>query len=732
MAAMRVFLAALCVALLGGCAGPPLVEGVDRAGRHLVLLLDQSTSMRTNDPDDAARAGVDLTLALAGTRDNVAVVTFAAAPDVRVPLGPAGGAAAREASRRSLDGLSRNGVGDVAAGLVRAREVLEAGEAPRGASIVFLTDGVPYRQQRGRRLDGEVTVEEAVAAIAARGWRIVAIALGAEAATPFLSELVASTGGAVVTARSPEDLVKAFESVAIEALGYLRAERGAPRATVLPGTRRLAFLGHFSGSGSVGAVTRDGAALPEAGLVRTPATGSGPFAVALVEQPEPGAWAAELTGARVAAALLEPSFTLDVTAAAAVEAGAPVEVTARLAGDPAAIEAARQGLTLRGRIELDWAHAGAWVELAAADGVARGTLEAPEVKAEAPLSLVVEARTAEGLTLTRTRALTVRPRAEAAPQPPADPAAAPLAISVEPPSFARRGWTGDRLGSVVLSVRGDPTRAVRVACAGKTLELRPGERGELDVACPEDGRLEVTAEAVVAEGAPAGSGPPVWRTGVRGDVRRWTFQGAPVVLPATPAGVATRPAPVELAVTPDLAMVVSGLVLEGPGGAALAVEQGPDGLVARPPADAPPGRWRGTLEVRASDEALGLRPRTLAVSLDVLPPVKAPDAVALKGDWGWVSRPVELSWPSREEVAVTLTSSALVSEGGARLDPTYDVRLLPLDGWSGETLGLEPRRLAVQVFLSTDLPAGTYRGTLSMTPAGQGPLEIPVQLEVVR
>ena len=43
-----------------------------------------------------------------------------------------------------------------------------------------------------------------------------------------------------------------------------------------------------------------------------------------------------------------------------------------------------------------------------------------------------------------------------------------------------------------------------------------------------------------------------------------------------------------------------------------------------------------------------------------------------------------------------------------------------------------PPRPAVQVFLSPDLPVGPYRGTLSLTPAGQSALEIPVELEVAR
>lgn len=717
---------ALVTALVGaaGCAAVgPLAERVDQSGRHLVLLVDVSTSMRQNDPDDAARSGVDLALALAGARDNVSVVTFAVDAEVRVPLQPAGDTAAREAQRRALDGVERNGVGDVARGLVRAREVLEAGAAPRGSTVVLLTDGVPYRQARGRRLAGEVTVEEAVGAIAAKGWRVVAIALGQEAATPFLADLVARTGGSVAPAREAGDLVRAFEAVAVEALGYLRAERGTPQATVVPGTRRVAFLGHFAGAGAVAAVARDGQPVAEARLVKTTA---GTFAVALAEGPEPGVWTAELPGAKSAVTLVEPGFAVELQDGApprAVDAGAPVPIVARLVGDADVLQAVKGKLRWRARIELDWAHATPWVELRADDAGAQGSLEAPKVMAEAPLVAAVEATLEEGgrpLVLRRTRALTVRPGASA----PA-PAGAPLELEVGPQTFARAAWSDEALEPVTVKVRGDPKRAVTVRAGGRELQLGAGQRGELEVACPADGRLLVEASA---------EGAPPWRLTLRGEVKRLKLVAAPIQLGATPAGVPARPRPLDVKVEPAAPLAFGDLVLTGPARARLPVERDEQGaLMARPPADAPPGRYAGTLEVRLQEDPDGLGSRSVPVTLEVLPPPKAPATVVIKGDWGWASRPVEVAWPGEDEVAVTITPSALVDEArGARLDPRFDVRVVPLDGWSGERLGPAPRRFAVQVFLATDLPAGTYAGAVAVASADGGALTIPVRVEVAR
>jgi hypothetical protein len=717
---------AVSVATIAGCvAEGPLAERVDPDGRRLVLLLDRSTSMRDNDPQDAARSGADLAVALAGARDNVALVTFAETADVRVPLRPAGGTAARQALRQALDGVEREGVSDVAGALVRAREVLEAGDAPPGSSIVFLTDGVPYRQVRGRRLRSDVTVDEAVAAIAARRWRLFVIALGTEASTPFVGRLVASTGGAVVVAREPQDLVGAFEQVAVEALGYLRAERDAASIDVVPGTRRVAFVGRWDGRAALGAVTHDGAPAPEDAVIRGAVAGDH-VAVALLDGPAPGAWAAELPGARDRGLLVEAGLVLDLRPGTpdAVPAGGEVPVAADLGGDPALVARARERLTLRARLERDGDASGAWT---AFTPEAPARLTAPAVAADTVARLVVEAEVTlgeKGYTLRRTRAITVQAAAGATPPPEVAPASPPatLDLAVRPSTFERVEWAGDPLDPVRLAVRGDPARAVHVRCGAATLDLAAGATGVLVVPCPEDGALTVRAEA---------EGASPWSSTLRGTVRRYRLAPAAVTLPETPAGVAAAPLPV----APTLAPVGSAacspvpIVLRGPGGAEVPVEQTVEGLVARPGADAPAGDYAGALVVIV-DDPRGLRSREVPVTLKVLPAVRPPDPVVVKGAWGWVSRPVEVAWPSADDVAVTIAPGPLAGDD-ATIDPDLDIRVVPLDGWSGERLGHEPRRFALQVFLSSDLPAGAYRGAVSVSTSART-LSIPVEVEVQR
>jgi len=718
--------------LLAGCASEPLTRGVDASGRRIVLLLDSSTSMRENDPTRAADRGTELALALVGARDNLAVVTYARSADVVVPLQPAGDTAKRAALRRALRGIERNGVTDFAAAVTRAREVLEAGRSPPGSSVILLTDGVPYQRRRGRRLLGPADLGEEVARIAAKGWRIFAIALGEEASTPFLSGLVAETGGSVITAPRASDLVGAFEEVAVEALGYLRAERGGDEVEVVPHTRRLAWLGTWAGSGAVGGVTRDGEAVPGARVTRTPAKGEAPFGVALVEAPEPGRWAADLPGAGAVVTLLEPSFGLEFVEGAPpaeVIAGAAIPVAVTLGGDPEVVADARGRLRLRVAVTSDEGAPGVWVPLEPAGGARfEGQLVSPRVVEETGLRLVVEAEVAEAdrpFVLRRSRSLTVRPpEGEVVEIPPLD-------LVVEPARVTRAGWAGARLEPVEVTVRGDLSRACTLTVAGQApRQLAPGETVTLAVPCPDrGGALPLRAEA---------PDTPAWSGRVAVEVVRYRLRGPDVVeLPATPAGIPARlAAPVTLersdGAPAHLALEPSPLrSVQGGGELACALDEEAGALLAAPPAGLAPGIYRGRLRVRP--EAPGLGPRELPLELEVLPPWEPPGLVTVSGDWGWASQPVELSWPSHAAVPLAVRPGPLRPVGGGPpIDPAYDIRVQPLDGWSGDRLGLAPRRLAYEVFLSSDLPAGVYEGAIEVAGEGAAPLAVPVRVEVER
>jgi Mg-chelatase subunit ChlD len=736
-------LAGLLLAITGsGCATQPLVQGVDPAGRRIVLLLDSSTSMRENDPGEAALAGTELAMALVGTQDNVAVVPYSRRADVLLPLTKAGDTTRRAQLRRRLAGLTRSGVTNFTAALGKAREVLEAGNSPPGSAIVLLTDGVPYRQSRGQGLGASSrTLDDEVGDIAAKGWRIFAIAMGAEASSAFLSRMVGETGGAVILAKDADALLTAFQEVATEALGYLRAERGSDAVRVVPHTKRLAFLGRWPGQGEIAAPQHNGQAVDPARVIRLPAQGAAPFAVSLIESPEPGVWQAERAGASEAVTLIEPSFGVEFLAGsppAEVKAGEGFAVRVEVGGDAEVVAQLSQGLRLRAQLLVDGQPSGGWTVLqGGAGGVYGGQLRAPAVTKATPASVVVEAEVGEGASpfvLKRSRALAIR-----APRVDEGPAEVPVerprvSVSVSPAQVRLARWEGDEAPDRVrVTVTGDPERAVTLRGAGEELELEPGASEVLDLEVPAGGgRIRLRAESSEADPAEAVVTVAVDTFRLQGPQR--------VRLRSLPAGFVNQ-ARLPYAVTPEGALSYRLSTLRGPGGARLKGEVVDGRLRLDPPADTPPGRYRGTLRLRVAGVE-GLAHVDREVEVEVLPAWRPPDAITVQGSWGWATEPIQVSLPQPREVPVAVELAALTyqralpGEAAPRdppaLDPELDLRWKPLDDWSGEALSFEPQRLALSVYLSSDLPTGVYGGEVRLIPQGGEPVTIPVSVEVRR
>lgn len=712
---------------LAGCASQPLVEKVNTQGRRIVLLLDASTSMRRNDPDEVAPLGAQLVAGLVGSEDNLGVITYSSSPVVRLPLRPAGNAISRRKILRALVGVERNGTTNFALAIEEARLMLAAAKAPRGSSVILVTDGVPYRGRRRAKWTEGPSLEEVLAAMAEQGWRIFAIALGKDASTPFLSQIVAKTSGAVFPVASADKLVAAFQEVATEALGYLRAKRGGQQAEVVPHTGRLAFLGTWTKPGQLGELKHDGKPLPEERVIRTP-RGKARHAVSLVETPRAGSWSIEGGGADEVIALIEPRFSLEFLAnkpPAKVGARGRVPIAVRLVGDPLALRKVGPRLLVRARLELNDKRYGRGRTLRRnrqQDGVYEGSFRAPFVNKVSSLRVVVEAVLVEGgrpFVMRRTRSLTVRPGdGVSAPK--------PLELTLSPTKVDVVAWAGDRLGRAAFEIKGDAKREVTVRCGRRSVKVAAGGTGTLRLRLPRrTGTLGFQAES---------EDEAEWALDVPVTVTTYQLRGPrKITLPAAPAGMAVGPVPFAYTVTPSAKLAVGACTLRGPGGATLRVTSAKGALSAKPAAELPLGTYRGTLPIRLRDVA-GLRPLQVEVSFQLLQPIKPPQPVVLSGSWGWVSTTVEVAWPSANEVPMAIRPGALVA-GKARITPDLDIRVRPMEGWSGKRLGAKPRKFALSIFLSSDLPAGSYRGSVAVRSSKTGsprPLVIPIQLEVKR
>jgi hypothetical protein len=719
----RALLTLSALVLLGahqGCATKPLAVGIEPSGRRIVLLLDSSTSMRKNDPDGAAQLGAQLIMGLAGSEDNVGALTYSASADVALPMRPAGGAERRGELARALGEVERNGITNFAKALDEAREMLDESKAPPGSAIVLLTDGVPYR---GRRREVGISLASVVSTLIEKQWRIFAIALSKEAQSPFLSLLVGKTGGAVVPVANAGGLLDAFQEVAVEALGYLRAERGGSDVRLIPRTRRLAFVAKAAeGGGSLVGVRHDGAPLDGGAWIRTAARG---YQVGLVEAPEPGRWQPELDGSPEVVALVEPRFALEFLPGQPPEqlvSRAVAEVGVRLIGAADVLAEVAPRLKVRAQMVLNEKPRGRQFKLSPTPEdptrfVAK--FRTPRVTAEGTLRMVVEAELTEQgkpFVLRRSRSLTVQP----------GDGTSTLQVRVTPSEVSLTGWKGVPLEPVTFRVEGDPEQPVTVTCGRKRLELEAGAQGTL--APPLRRPMSFTAEGV--DGS-------TWKQTVRVIYRAFKLQGAHakgIDLAPVPAGSTSEPLALELSAAPEAALSFDVARLRGPGGATLEATVTDGRLAVAPAANLPPGDYEGRLPVRGEGVRGSLE---IPVRVEVLAPFQAPDDVNVQASWGWASQPVEVAWPAAQPVPVRITAGALVGSGsaeGARIGPKLDIRIRPLDGWSGDQLGVSPRRFALEVYVSSDLPAGDYAGEVEIAAEGseRAPLVIPIRLGVRR
>lgn len=680
--------------------------------------------MRRTDPSGVGPQGAQLVLGLVGSDDNVGVITYAKDAIVQRPLQAAG--SSRSGLQARLNELNRNGITDFAQGLARSRDMLQAGRAPEGSAVILLTDGVPYR---GRRRTSGPALAPLLDEFAKRKWRIFALALGDEAATPFLSQIVAATGGAVFPVANADRLASAFAEVATEALGYLRSERAGREVEVVPHTGRLAFL--VKGS-ELGAISGPPAPAPPATPGAPPAaapaaieTAAGPFRVGLIENPQPGPWSVAAPEGAEVVALMEPSFGFEfVPERPPGKLGSLQEgqIAVRLVGSNEGLTKVRGRVLFRARLTLGADKSlGAPLQLKREGDLFTVSFRAPTVPEETPLSVVVEAILAEGgrtFVLKRTRALTVLPgKGKRAP--------VPLALSLSSERLSGVAWAGESAPSATLTVTGDAERSVTLKSALGTQTLAPRTNATLEVPL-RGSSLALNAEA--EDGA-------TWSGSVSLAVTSYRLAGSglaglsfPDLAAGAPGGASL---PHGLSVSPGELALEPGSLL-GPAGARLEVSVADGKLVVQPGPKLPPGLYKGELLARVA--GLSLAPKPVPVQIKLLPAVHAPSAVKLRGRWGWVSTAVEVAWPRGGEIEVAFEPSEL--RGPAVIHPSFDLRIRPLDGWDGARLGARVRRVALSVFLSSDLPAGAYRGTLVVRPSSAGApeerVEIPVTLTLER
>ena len=204
--------------------------------RDIVLVLDNSGSMRQNDPAALTRQAVATFVGQMDPDTHIGMVFFDGDAREVLPLTRLGDTTS-EALNQKLDGLDYRGLRtNLAAALERAIYSLkQQGRAEASRSVVFLTDGVIDMGDRAKDRDSARWLRDELAADAAeQGIAIFSIALGNQADVLLLHALAQKTEGDYFRAERAEDLAAVLDE--IESALLSRATPPVPKVAEEPAT----------------------------------------------------------------------------------------------------------------------------------------------------------------------------------------------------------------------------------------------------------------------------------------------------------------------------------------------------------------------------------------------------------------------------------------------------------------------------------------------------------------
>ncbi len=299
----RFFLTALLILLC--LVSPVSASAGSEPAQHVtvLLLVDNSGSMKTSDPQGLRFTGARLFSALLDLGDSLGVVVFSTqAQALTDQLLTLSSQADKQVLLKTLEQAQpAQGFTDVKAALQQAQIMLgDAARADEKIVIVLLTDGKPeisnpYPHYEQETLDLARSLEAP----------ILAIALTADAQTPFLDRLAGGTGGRVLPAQDAADLMQVYLQVLEEikdriVIGGQHFQDGASLdidPSLAPYLQSVIFVAARSGTAVIHLSGPDGREIdsqtPQVSFMES---GDARFALVALENPPGGSYSFRLAG----------------------------------------------------------------------------------------------------------------------------------------------------------------------------------------------------------------------------------------------------------------------------------------------------------------------------------------------------------------------------------------------------------------------------------------------------
>ncbi|MDQ7790665.1 MAG: VWA domain-containing protein [Clostridia bacterium] len=208
--------ALLLVSVSTVAANPP-----DAPQNAVVLVMDASGSMVQNDPNRVRVTAAQRTLDFLHDMDRLALIEFASAPRVIVPLRPIGSAGKREEMHTLIEQVGQQGATDILGGLRSAHHQLTGAPADACKYVILFSDGesdVPGITDTSAGRQRYLTeTEDLLARYQDQGWAVHCIAFHETNAGRELENIAAKTGGEYQFISGPDELKNIFANILVAA-----------------------------------------------------------------------------------------------------------------------------------------------------------------------------------------------------------------------------------------------------------------------------------------------------------------------------------------------------------------------------------------------------------------------------------------------------------------------------------------------------------------------------------